>query len=96
MGVTTPTQNRRCLPNLKIIKSSIPICHICSCNVVDNEAHFVLECPLYDSIRDRFLSLFENAVLGSVESFYQLDHRVDISRYFTEECALCYSTEVAF
>ena len=40
----------------------------------------MLECPLYDSIRDRFLFLFENTVLGSVEFFHQLDHRVDISR----------------
>ena len=62
MVVTTPTQNRGCLPNLKTIESSIPICHICSCDVVDNEAHFVLECPPYDSLRDGFLSLFENAV----------------------------------
>lgn len=56
----------------------------------------MLECSFYDSIRDRFLFLFENAVLRSVESFYQLDHRVDISRYLIEACALCYSKGVAF
>ena len=26
-----------------------------SYNVVENEAHFVLECPLYNSIRDKIL-----------------------------------------
>ena len=45
------------------------LCHFCSNSVVDNEAYFVLECPLYNSIRDNFQSLFENVVLGSLKSF---------------------------
>ena len=35
--------------------------HFCSHNVVDTKAHFVLKCPLYNSIRDNFKSLFGNA-----------------------------------
>jgi len=81
--------------------STIPIsrdkrlCNFCSYNVVENEAHFVLECPLYSSIRDKFQSLFENIVLGSIKSFFQLDHQVDISLYLTEATALRHSRELA-
>ena len=50
------------------------LCHVCSYNVIENEAHFVLECLLYMSIGDKFPSLFENVVLGSLGSFVQLDH----------------------
>jgi len=48
----------------------------------------VLECPLYKPIRDKFPILFENVVLGSLESFFQLDHQVDISLYLMEATAL--------
>ena len=53
---------------------------------------FVLWCPLYNSIRDRFSFLFQNVSLGSLESFFQLDHQVDISLYLIKATALCYST----
>ena len=42
--------------------------------MVENETYFVLECPLYNYIRDDFPSLFENVVLESLKSFFQLDH----------------------
>ena len=45
--------------------------------------HFVLECPMYYPIRDKFLSIFENGVLGSLKSYFQSDHEVDISLYLT-------------
>ena len=35
--------------------------------------------PLQKPIRDKFPSLFENAVLGSLESLFRLDHQVDDS-----------------
>ena len=38
------------------------LCHFCSYNAIENEAHLVLECPLYNPIRDKFPSLFENVV----------------------------------
>jgi hypothetical protein len=57
---------------------------LCSYNVIENEAHFVLECLLYTSIGDKYFpSLFENVVLGSLGSFVQLDREVDISLYLT-------------
>ena len=61
---------------------------LCSHNIVDWEAHFVLECPLYDSINHKILSLFQNAVLRSLKSFSKLDHQVDISDYHIEATAL--------
>ena len=57
-------------------------------NVVENEAHFVLECPLDNSITDRFPTLFQNVVLSSLKSLFQLDHQVDISLYLTEAKAI--------
>ena len=62
-------------------------------NVVENEAHIVLECPLYNSIRHKFQLL--NVVLGSLGSFFQLDHQVDISLYLKEAIALYHSRELA-
>ena len=70
-----------------LISSNNRLCHFYSCNVVENEAHFVLECPLYNSIRYKFQALFEKLVLGSLKSFFQLDHQVDISLYLTEATA---------
>ena len=80
--------------------STIPIfrdtslCHFCSYNVVENEAHFVLECPLYKLIRVNFSTLFDNVVLGSLKYFIQLDHQVDINLYLMEAIALCHSREL--
>ena len=48
----------------------------------------MLECPLYNSTRDKFLSLFEIIVFWSFESFFQLDHQVDISLYLIEATTL--------
>ena len=39
----------------------------------------MLECPLYDPIRDKFQSLFEKVVLGILKFFFQVDQQVDIS-----------------
>ena len=30
------------------------LCHFCSYNGIEIEGHFVLECPLYNSIKDKF------------------------------------------
>jgi hypothetical protein len=48
----------------------------------------MLECPLYEPIKDKFTSLFENVVLGSLKPFFQLDHQVDISLFLKEDTAL--------
>ena len=49
----------------------------------------MLECPLYKPYKDKFSSLFENVVLGSLKSFFQLDHQVGIiSLYITKATTL--------
>lgn len=84
--------------------STIPIpifnklCYFLSLNVLENKVHFVLKCPLHNLIKDRFLTLFLNVVLGGLRSsFFQLHHRVYISLYLMEATnALCYTRERAF
>ena len=54
----------------------------------------MLECLLYNSICDNFQPLFSNVVLGSLKSFFQWDHQVDISLYMTEATAIYYYREL--
>ena len=79
--------------NIPISRDNIS-CHFCSYNVVEIEPHFVLRYPLYNPIRDKFHSLFENVILGSLKSFFQLNHQVDISLYLTEATSLCHSRDL--
>ena len=44
----------------------------------------MLEYCLYNPIEDKFPPLFEKVVLGSLKSFFQLDHQVDASLYLME------------
>jgi hypothetical protein len=46
------------------------------------------------SLEISFQSLFENVVLGSLKSLFQLDRQVDISLYLTEATVLCHSREL--
>ena len=70
-------------------------CHFCSHNVVQNEAPFVLNIALYNPIIYIYvLSLFENVVLGSLKSFFQLDHDIDICLYIPEVAALHHSKKL--
>ena len=63
-------------------------------NVAEFEAHFVLECPLYNPIIDKFQSLFEKATLACLKNFFQLDHHVDISLYLTMATTLHHSKKL--
>jgi hypothetical protein len=63
-------------------------------NVAEIEAHFVLECPLYNPIRDKFQSLFEKAILACLKNFFQLDHHEDISLHIIVATALHHSREL--
>ena len=56
-------------------------CHFCSYNTIENEAQFVLECSLYNPIRDKFPSLFENVVPRGLKYFFHLEHQVSINLY---------------
>ena len=50
---------------------------------------------IHDPIREKMPPLFGNVVLGSLKSFFQLDHQVDISLYLTEATALRHCRELA-
>ena len=63
-------------------------CYIFSYNAVENEAQFVLECTPYNPIGDKFPSLFENVMLGCLESFFRFDHQVEITLCLMEATAL--------
>ena len=58
-----------------VIRISIDtrLCHFLSFDVLENEAHFMLECPFYNPNRDKFPSLLENIVSRSLKPFFQLD-----------------------
>ena len=51
---------------------------------------------LYNSTRDRFPSLIQNLVVGSLNSYFQLTYQFDFSHYFTEATALHYYRESTF
>ena len=42
------------------ISSDTRLCHVCFYDTFENEAQFMLKCPLYNPIRDKFPSVFEN------------------------------------
>jgi hypothetical protein len=65
-----------------------------STDAVENGAHFVLECPLYNPI-EKFPSIFENVILRSLKSFFQLDQFVDINFYLTHPTTLHGSKKLA-
>ena len=54
----------------------------------------LLEWPLYNPFRDKFPSLFENVLLGSLKSFVQINQQVNVSLYVTEATALCHYREL--
>ena len=56
------------------------LCHFCSYRATENEAHLVLECPLYNLIKDKIPSLFEKCTLKEPRVF-QVSHQVDITIY---------------
>ena len=68
--------------------------HFCSYNIAGNEAHFVLECPPHNLVRDKFPSLFKNVVLESLNSFFSLNHQIDIGFYLTKATTLRHFKEL--
>lgn len=78
-----PNANTCCLPHLKLqdfplqlvgsrLSQSLGIKEyaiFCYEKASENEVHFVLEYTLYNSTRNRFHSLFQNAVRSSLKSF---------------------------
>ena len=58
------------------------LCQLYYEDATENETHFVLECPSYNSSKVRLPSLFQNVVLRNLKSFFQLD-KLKISLYLT-------------
>ena len=64
----------------------------------------MLECPCYNSIRDRLIFLFHNVVLGCLKYRFQSDHRIDTTwclfhdtlLYLTNATTLHYSRKLVF
>ena len=82
MSVQFPMHHIEIGPWLTIpISRDYKLCHCCSHKVVEDEAHFVLECTLSNSISEKFHPLIQNVVLGSFKSFFQLNQQVNLSHY---------------
>ena len=50
---------------------------------------------MYNFIREKFQSLLEKAILGSIKSFFWLDHLSNISLYLTKATAIRLSREIS-
>ena len=91
-----PTPARSINLPLELDNEQSCLCHFYSYNAVENEAHFVLGYPLYNPITNKFPSLFEYVVPGSLKSFFQCDQQVNISLYLAEVATVvCHSRELA-
>lgn len=54
-----------------------------------------LECPLHDTIKGRFPTLFKYVLLGRLKSFYQVNHRLDTGCFLIRFTAsICYRKEL--
>ena len=64
--------------------SSSLSCNVCNCNRIEDETHFLLDCPSFSSIRDMFFSKLEPKIpflrLQSHESL--LSHLMNSTDYF--------------
>ena len=60
------------------------LCNLCNCNRIEDETHFLLDCPSFSSIRNMFLSKLEPKIpflrLQSHESL--LAHLMNSTDYF--------------
>ena len=48
----------------KVIPKEIRYCKLCSNHEVEDELHFLLKCPMYDSLRSPFLESIKSKVLN--------------------------------
>ena len=60
------------------------LCSLCNCNRIEDETHFLLDCPSFSSIREMFFSKLEPKIpflrLQSHETL--LSHLINSSDYF--------------
>ena len=85
----------RLLPKLQQLPREQRHCHVCHNGVVEDEHHFLFDCPAYCSIRTRSNALFWGPA-PSVSTFFALHDPRDVAR-FLRECFehrnLCLSTQ---
>ena len=43
----------------KLSRNDERLCNLCNCNRIEDETHFLLDCPSFSSIRDMFFSKLE-------------------------------------
>ena len=60
------------------------LCSLCNCNKIEDETHFLLDCPSYSSIRDRFFSEIEPKIpfLRLLSHETLLSHPMNCTDYF--------------
>jgi len=60
------------------------LCSLCNCNKIEDEAHFLLDCPSYSSIRDRFFFIIELKIifLRLLSHETLLSHLMNCTDYF--------------
>ena len=60
------------------------LCSLCNCNKIEDETHFLLDCPSYSSIRDRFFSKIEPKIpfLRLLSHETLLSHLMNCTDYF--------------
>ena len=98
LDLTTKNPSRKTLVKLRISSHKLRIetgrydnlprderlCNLCNCNRIEDETHFLLDCPSFSSIRDMFFSKLEPKIpflrLQSHESL--LSHLVNSTDYF--------------
>ena len=60
------------------------LCQLCDMNKVEDESHFILECPTYDSIRRESAIQFEN--YSSPESIFHLEEPTILAEFLRKAC----------
>ena len=55
------------------------ICHLCDLNKIEDEDHFILECPTYNQIRQQSPIQFDNH--NNTESLFHLEEPLDVAEF---------------
>ena len=60
------------------------LCSLCNCNKIEDETYFLLDCPSYSSIRDRFFSKIQPKIpfLRLLSNETLLSHLINCTDYF--------------
>ena len=61
------------------------VCSKCSCTVVEDEVHFLFECPAYDRIREKYNTVLFAQFGGCQEASSTMKHNSDNVRLFMDQ-----------